>query len=227
MQPIDGDHSSPEDELLDAMSAAEAEQDASQQETEKSFAELEQELDRMRDQLYRAAADAENTRKRAAKEVQDGKTYAVTAFARDLLSVADNMSRALSTVSEQQRQQMGEAGKNLLTGVEMTERELMSVFGRHGVQRIEAKGEKFDPNKHQAVAHIPSENAPKDHVAEVMQAGFMIGQRVLRPAMVAVSSGAPAKPADPAASKAADAAKAAGAAIHGDGAPAHKVDTKI
>lgn len=155
---------------------------------------LAEENAKLRDQLLRAVADADNTRKQAAKEIADSRAYAVSSFARDLLSVTDNFDRALAALTPEVRAGMGESGQSLLTGVEMVDKELKGVFARHGVQAIKAaKGDKFDPNTHQAAAQIPSD-APKDCIAEVIQSGWMIGQRVLRPAMVAVSAGAPPAP---------------------------------
>lgn len=153
-----------------------------------------EEFQSMRDAMLRAVAEADNVRKQAAKEIADSRKYAIASFARDLLSVADNFERALKSLPEDVRAQLGDAGQSLLTGVEMTEKELHTVLARHGVETIAAqKGAKFDPNVHQAAAQIPSDQ-PKDTIAEVIQAGWRMGERTLRPAMVAVSSGAPAAP---------------------------------
>ena len=141
--------------------------------------------------LAYAMAEAENARKRADKEIADARVYSVQRFASDLLSVADNFARALQSITPEMKASMGEAGVTLLTGVEMTEKELHAVLARHGVTSIPAMpGDKFDPNLHQAAAQIP---APQDAgaIASVIQTGWQIAERTLRPAMVAVSSGPP------------------------------------
>ena len=151
---------------------------------------LEAELAETKDQLLRTLAEAQNIRKRSAKEIQDARTFAIEKFAGDLLSVSDNMSRALEALPESERESLSEQGKNLLGGVEMTQKELHAVFARNGVTAIEAvPGDTFDPNLHQAVANVPSEHT-SGSIAECFQPGWKIGERVLRAAMVAVSSGA-------------------------------------
>jgi molecular chaperone GrpE len=149
---------------------------------------LEAELGKARDALLRALADADNTRKRAAREVQDARAYAIDKFARDILPIADTLSRALQAISPQARAGADETLRTLLEGVEMTERTLMETFARNGLKRVGLRGEAFDPNLHQAVAQAPSE-APAGAVAEVMQPGYVLGDRTLRPAMVVVSAG--------------------------------------
>ncbi len=150
---------------------------------------LEAELADAKDQLLRTLAEAQNIRKRAAKEVQDARTFAIEKFAGDLLSVSDNMSRALEALPEAERESLSEQGKNLLGGIEMTQKELHAVFARNGVTVIDAApGDAFDPNLHQAVANVPSEHA-NGAIAECFQPGWKIGERVLRAAMVTVSSG--------------------------------------
>ncbi len=150
--------------------------------------EVEDELASVKDQVLRLAAELENTRRRAARDKTDAARYAIATFARDLLSVADNFERALSAAPEAGGEASPDAVGNLITGLRMTDKELHTVLERHGVKRIDPKGEKFDPNLHQAVAQMPSD-APAGHVAEVAQTGFMIGDRVLRAAMVVVSTG--------------------------------------
>lgn len=154
-------------------------------------AALETELATLKDQALRALADAENTKKRAEREVKAASTYGIERFAADILSVSDNLSRALSVIDEKARETLGENAKNLVEGIELTEKDLIGVFARHGIKAVPGKGSKFDPNVHQAVAQIPSEETKGD-VAEVMQTGFTLGDRTLRAAMVAVSTG-PAK----------------------------------
>lgn len=153
--------------------------------------QLETELATLKDQALRALADADNVKKRAAREVAAAKTYGIERFAVDILSVSDNLSRALMTMDGKAVDDMGDNAKNLLSGLELTEKELMAVLARHGVTAVPGVGSKFDPNVHQAVAQIPSDE-DKGNVATVMQNGFKLGDRTLRAAMVAVSTG-PAK----------------------------------
>jgi molecular chaperone GrpE len=171
---------------------------------------LEVEIGKARDELLRALADADNTRKRAQREVADARAYAIDKFARDLLPVADTLSRALAAISPQARAGADETLKTLLEGVEMTERTLMETFTRNGLRPVGEKGDVFDPNLHQAVAQAPSE-APAGTLAEVMQAGYVLGERTVRPAMVVVSTG--------------PAAQAPSA--EGDAAPGGGVDIKV
>lgn len=145
----------------------------------------------LKDRALRALAETENMRRRAEREAADARTYAVTAFARDLLSVVDNFERALGSLNAEQRAGGDEALKGLVEGVELTSRDLTAVLGRHGVKRLDPKGEKFDPNFHQAMFEAPSESVPSGAVCEVVQSGWKIGERVLRPALVGVSKGAP------------------------------------
>lgn len=148
-------------------------------------AALQAEVAKARDEMLRALAEAENTRRRAERSVVEARAYAIDRFANDLLPVADTLARALAAAP---RDDLDEGFRNLLTGVELTERAMIDAFGRHGLRRVGAKGETFDPNKHQAVAQAPSDQ-PAGTVAEVMQAGYVLGDRTLRAAMVLVSSG--------------------------------------
>ena len=152
---------------------------------------LELELANLKDQALRAMADAENVKKRAEREVTAAKTYGIERFAVDMLAVHDNLSRALTTVDGKTKDDLGENAKNLLDGIELTEKDLIMILARHGVRAVPGTGSKFDPNVHQAVANIPSDE-DKGNVATVMQTGFTLGERTLRAAMVAVSTG-PAK----------------------------------
>lgn len=163
-------------------------------ETEKhalQIEKLETELAAAKDQVLRAMAETQNIKKRSEREVKASSIYAVERFAADMLSVSDNLARALSTIDDKARGALGDNAKNLLDGLELTEKDLIAVFARHGVKPVPGKGSKFDPNVHQAVAQIPSDETKGD-VAEVMQSGFTLGDRTLRAAMVAVSTG-PAK----------------------------------
>lgn len=151
----------------------------------------------MKDKVLRTLAEMENLRRRTEKEVADARTYAATNFARDMLSVADNMRRAIETLGEEARAAAEGAFKGLVEGIELTERDLLKTLERHGIRKIEPKGEKFDPNLHQAMFEVPDPSVPNGTVREVMQAGFVIGDRVLRPALVGVAKGGPRAPAEP------------------------------
>ncbi|NNE40562.1 MAG: nucleotide exchange factor GrpE [Marinicaulis sp.] len=150
---------------------------------------LKEELSNLNDQILRLAAELENTRRRADREKADAGRYAIANFARDLLGVADNFERALHAAGGEDANPSTEALSGIVAGLRMTENELLSVLERHGVKRINPAGEKFDPNLHQAVAQIPGGAVPAGHVVDVAQPGFTIGNRVLRAAMVTVSSG--------------------------------------
>lgn len=152
---------------------------------------LETELATLKDQALRAMADAENVKKRAEREVAAARVFGIERFAADILSVHDNLSRALATLDGKAKEDLGDNAKNLLDGIELTEKDLMAVLARHGVKAVPGVGSKFDPNLHQAVAQIPSIEE-KGNIATVMQTGFTLGERTLRAAMVAVSTG-PAK----------------------------------
>lgn len=150
--------------------------------------ELETELATLKDQALRAMADAENVKRRSEKEVAAARVFGIERFANDILSVHDNLSRALMTLEGTDKSELGENAKNLVEGIELTEKDLMAALARHGVTAVPGVGSKFDPNVHQAVANIPS-SEDKGNVATVMQTGFKIGDRTLRAAMVAVSTG--------------------------------------
>lgn len=170
-----------------ALEESEAEEDSDAQKIE----QLEAELAALKDKALRAMADADNVKKRAEREVAAAKTYGIERFAVDMLSVHDNLSRALLTLDGKAKDDMGANAKNLLEGIELTEKDLILTLSRHGVRPVPGVGSKFDPNVHQAVAQIPSDE-DKGNVATVMQTGFTLGDRTLRAAMVAVSTG-PAK----------------------------------
>ncbi len=148
------------------------------------IAVLEAELAESKAAVLYAHAEAQNVRRRSEKEAIDARAYAVTAFARDILSVADNLSRGLSAMPEELR--TDDKMKGLVAGLEATGRELDAIFARNGIQKIEALGEALDPNRHQAMMEMPSDAAPGTIVQE-MQAGYMIRDRLLRPALVAVA----------------------------------------
>jgi len=145
-----------------------------------------------KDKLLRTLADMENLRRRTERELADSRLYSIQSFARDILAVADNMERGLQALDAELRETANAGVKALLDGVELTERELIKVLEKHGVRKFEPQnGEKFDPNLHQAMYEISDPSLPAGSVAQVVQAGYMIGERMLRPALVAVSKGGP------------------------------------
>lgn len=154
---------------------------------------LQAEVADLKDRLVRSLAEMENLRKRTAREIVDSRQYAVTSFARDMLNVADNLKRAVAAVPAELRSGDNKAVKAFLEGVEVTERGLEQTLSKFGVKTIDAKGEKFNPEFHQAMYEVESADVPPGAVADVVQTGYVIGERVLRPAMVAVAK-APAKP---------------------------------
>jgi molecular chaperone GrpE len=148
-----------------------------------------------KDRVLRTLAEMENLRKRTEREVSDMRQYGIASFARDVLAVADNMERALEALDAELRETANPGVKALLDGVELTERELLKVLDKHGVKKFEPqKGDKFDPNLHQAMYELPDPSQPAGTVAQVVQPGYMIGERMLRPALVGVAKGGP-KPA--------------------------------
>ncbi|HLY54503.1 MAG TPA: nucleotide exchange factor GrpE [Stellaceae bacterium] len=151
-------------------------------------AQLEEELAQAKDQLLRALAEQENIRRRAQRDKEESVKYAATALAKDLISTADNLRRALDSVKESE---LDEVGKNLLTGVAATERGLLSAFERNGIRRIDPLGEKFDHNFHQALFEVEDASKPAGTVAQVLAPGYTLHDRLLRAAMVGVSKGGP------------------------------------
>lgn len=149
-------------------------------------ADHEAKLGEMKDQLLRAVAETENVRRRAARDVEETGKYAVSGFARDMITVAENMFLALNSVPEEARKEEGLL-KSFADGVEMTLRELLNAFEKHGIERIDPLGEKFDHNRHQAVSQVEDPSKEPNTVLHVMQAGYVIADRLLRPAMVVVS----------------------------------------
>jgi molecular chaperone GrpE len=153
-------------------------------------AALKQEVAETKDKLLRALAEMENLRRRTERDVADARVYGVTGLARDLIGVADDLRRALDAADESAAIVDGPA-KALCEGVELIERQLLKVLEKHGIRAFDPQGAKFDPNVHQALFEVPDANIPAGSVVQVIQPGFMIGERVLRPAMVGVSKGGP------------------------------------
>ncbi|MGE3142277.1 MAG: nucleotide exchange factor GrpE [Hyphomonadaceae bacterium] len=178
----------PEPEAAQAAETAEAAPSA-----EERLAQAEAEAAKARDDMLRALAEVENMRRRSEKQANDARVYAIDRFASDLLPVADTLARALGAISPEARANADDAARTLFEGVEMTERALLETFARHGLKRVGAKGDKFDPNLHQAVAQVQADT-PAGAIAEVMQPGYVLGERTLRAAIVAVSLGPAAAP---------------------------------
>jgi molecular chaperone GrpE len=174
-------------------------------------AALATEVAELKDRLLRALADAENTRRRSEREKTDASQYAVTKFARDMLMVADNLKRALDAFPPDARAAAAAQVKAVLEGIEATERNLHATLERHGIRMIDTTGARFDPNLHQAIAEVAGEGKPAGAIVNVAQTGYVIGDRLLRPAMVTV----------------ANAASGQGAAQDHAGSPGSTVDTKI
>src|SRR2546421_7148315 len=164
---------------------------ASAEATPDPVAALIKETADLKDRLLRTLAEMENLRRRTEREVADARLYGVTNFARDILAVADSMERALKALDDEIRDKADAGVRALLDGVELTERELIKVMEKHGVKKIEPQGQKFDPNLHQAMFEIPDPSVPAGTVVQIMQPGYTIGERVLRPALVGVSKGGP------------------------------------
>ena len=142
-----------------------------------------------RDKMLRTLAEMENLRKRTSREVADARTYGITGFARDVLDIADNLQRALDALPAEARDAADPGLKALIEGVELTERSLLNTLEKNGVKKFDPSGGKFDPNFQQAMFEVPDPSVPAGTVVQVVQSGFMIGDRVLRPALVAVSKG--------------------------------------
>jgi molecular chaperone GrpE len=152
---------------------------------------LEGEVTGLKDQLLRTLAEMENLRRRTEREIADTRAYAVANFARDVLSVGDNLARALGALPAEAREGAEASVTALLEGVEMTERELLKTLEKHGVSKVDPAGQKFDPNFHQAMFEVPTDDVPGGTVVQVVQSGYKIGDRVLRPALVGVGRATP------------------------------------
>jgi molecular chaperone GrpE len=182
-------HPLPQDEPEQAAPQAEA----AERDVHSVIEALNTENTQLKDKVLRTLAEMENLRRRTEKEVADARTYATTNFARDMLNVADNVRRALESVPADVAAAAEGALKALIEGIDLTERDLLKTLERHGIRKIEPKGEKFDPNRHQAMFEVPDPSVPNGTVRDVVQSGFVIGDRVLRPALVGVAKGG-AKP---------------------------------
>lgn len=159
-----------------------------------TYEELATENADLKDRVLRAMAETENLRKRGEREKAEATLYAATNFARDLLSVSDSMGKALEMMPDDARKNADEATRNLIEGIELTRRELLNSFQKHGIAEVDPLDEKFDPHYHQAMFEVPGSDKPNGTVVQVVQTGFKIGERILRPALVGVAKqAAPAK----------------------------------
>ncbi|MCX2724371.1 nucleotide exchange factor GrpE [Roseibium salinum] len=177
--------------------AAAAQSDAAEDSGDDPIEVLRAENAELRDRALRAMAEMENLRRRTEKEVKDARQYAVSGFARDVLTVSDNLHRALEALPEEDRRNADAGVAALIEGVEMIERDLLNQLEKNGVRKLNPEGQKFDPNFHQAMFEVPNTEVPNNTVVQVVQAGYVIGDRVLRPAMVGVSKGGPKEAAQP------------------------------
>ncbi len=174
-----------ENEIYEAVAGEAPPADGNGGAEEPPFARLEAELDKLKSEVLYAQAETQNVRRRLEREKADATAYASTGFARDMLSIADNLTRALAAIPDEMK--ADEKMKPLVTGLEATGRELETVFGRHGIKKIEAMGEKLDPNRHQAMLEIERADVAPGTIVQEMQGGYMIRDRLLRPALVAVA----------------------------------------
>ena len=156
---------------------------------EGSVEALAKEVGEARDKVLRTLAEMENLRKRTTREIADARTYGITAFARDVLDIADNLQRALDAVPAEAKAAADPGLKALIEGVELTERSLLNTLEKNGVKKFDPTGERFDPNFQQAMYEVPDASVPAGTVVQVVQAGYKIGERILRPALVGVSKG--------------------------------------
>ena len=164
---------------------AETAADAPELQEHDQVAALQQQLEEANAKALYAAAELQNTRRRMEKEAADAKAYAAAGFARDMLAIKDHLDRALAAVSEELR--ADKTAANFLAGIEATSRELEQVFSRHGISRVESKGQPLDPHKHQAMIEIPNDEVEPGTIVEEMQAGYVMKDRLLRPALVGVA----------------------------------------
>ena len=181
----------PETELEQELAAEEAAEIETENEAE-DLEFLKAENQRLKEDFLRAYADAENIKKRCAQEIEKNNKYAISSFAKSLLSVADNLHRAIEAIPEDKKQSCTEA-MSLLKGVELTEAELMKVFDKFGVKKMEIIGTVFDPNYHQVIQEVEDKEKPSGTIVAELQTGYMINNRILREAMVVVTKGGPSE----------------------------------
>ncbi|RJY08486.1 nucleotide exchange factor GrpE [Aurantiacibacter aquimixticola] len=160
-------------------------EEAAEENGDEAIASLRADLEKAQQDVLYAKADTQNVRRRMEKDIQDARAYAATGFARDILSVADNLARAIEAVPEDLREDS--KFKGLVVGIQATQRELEKAFAQHGISRIEAMGQPLDPNRHQAMMEVPTDEAEPGTIVQEMQAGYVIKDRLLRPSMVGVA----------------------------------------
>lgn len=188
----DTNKTGPDADVVDEAAETAAVEDTAQEQNEPDPIDvLKAENADLRDKFLRLAAEMDNLRRRTERDVKDAKAYSVAGFARDMLAVSDNLRRALDTLPPELKANSEAGIAALIEGVDMTERSMLSALERHGVRKIDAEGQKFDPNFHQAMFEVPNPAVPNNTVVQVVQTGFTIGERVLRPAMVGVAKGGP------------------------------------
>ncbi|MEM5581516.1 nucleotide exchange factor GrpE [Roseibium sp. AS2] len=185
------DNKTPEDQPADVTPETEAAADTAGEAGADPVEALQAENAELKDRSLRAIAEMENLRRRTEKEIKDARQYAVSSFARDMLTVSDNLRRALEALPEDDRKNADAGIASLIEGVEMIERDFLNQMEKNGVRKLDPEGQKFDPNFHQAMFEVPNTEVPNNTVVQVVQAGYVIGDRVLRPAMVGVSKGGP------------------------------------
>lgn len=173
------------EEMLDSESQADEDNSKLPSEVTEELENLREQLDAAKQEVLYAKADTQNVRRRLEKDISDARAYAATGFARDVLSIADNLSRAIDAVPTELRED--DKFKGLVAGIEATQREMDKIFTQHGITRIAARGMPLDPNQHQAMMEIPTDDVEAGTVVQEMQAGYMIRDRLLRPAMVGVA----------------------------------------
>jgi molecular chaperone GrpE len=191
--PIEAEVRASAEAAAESTGQAGGEQGAANDDAFEVLTKLQAENADLKDRLLRAMAEIENVRRRGEREVNDTRQYAVAKFAGDMLDVADNMARALANTPAEARES-DPAVRTLVEGVELTEKAMLRALEKHGVKKIDPQGERFDPNFHQAIFEVPDTSVATGTVAQVVQVGYSIGSRVLRPAMVGVARGGP-KPA--------------------------------
>lgn len=209
----------------DAVPGAEAPEPETE-EVDPRIAELEGEVSALKEQLLRELAEGENLRKRFSREREEQAKYALAPLAKDLLPVADNLRRALDSIPPEAIGE-DERIKGLMAGVEMTEKALLEAFAKHHIALIDPKGEKLDPHRHEAMVEIPDGETPAGHISQVFEKGYMLRERLLRPARVAVSKGGPAKAPETKAETAAAAGPGKATANKIDTEPGATLDTKV
>ena len=202
-------HDPAEEKAAETNAGAETPVDAEAASEEDVLLRLAKENEELKERALRLAADMENLRKRTQRDVAEARSYGIAAFARDMLTVSDNLQRALQAVPEEARAGGDSGLKALVEGVEITERAMLTALERHGVKRIDPQGEKFDPHFHQAMVEVPNPDVTANTVVQVVQTGDVLGDRGLRPAMVGVAKGGPKEePAAQAGAEEGDAAEA-------------------